>query len=223
VFKAITSELFEWYHDPELPEKLIEADENPRNRALVSLMANTFVHVYETIHIKPSDIDYEKEALSIINLREQIRIRCLICSEKLAKKYSFCPACGNKVTQALREENEQRYQRIIPIDCGTLDSIKRYLEWRRRYPYRGELLFPFTRQRAWQIVEKLGRRIGLKGLHPESLRQLLTVRWVNKGLDLKKLKYLLGYASMAAHPPSFSFEQLKSEYQKLWETEQDEP
>lgn len=218
----MTSELFGWYHDPELPEKLIEADENPRNRALASLMANTFVHVSEAIHIKPGDIDYKKEALSIINLRGHIRIRCP-CGEKLTQKYLFCPTCGNKVVQALRENTEQRFLRIVPVHRDTLNLVQEYLEWRRRYPYRGELLFPFTRQRAWQIVEKLGRRIGLKGLHPESLRQLLAAKWINKGLDVKMLRFLMGYAGMAAQPSNFSFEQIKAEYQKLWETGQDEP
>jgi site-specific recombinase XerD len=222
VFKAITSEHLDWYNDTELLEKLITAATTLRDEAFLGVLGKGGLHITEAVRLAVPDVGFERESLSILSLRRQTRIRCLTCSEKLAKKYSFCPACGNKVTQVLREENEQRYQRIIPIDCGTLDSIKRYLEWRRRFPYRGELLFPFTRQRAWQIVEKLGRRIGLKGLHPESLRQLLAVRWVKKGLDVKKLKYLLGYASMAAHPPSFSFEQLKLEYQKLWETGKDE-
>ena len=123
---------------------------------------------------------------------------------------------------ALREKTEQRRQRIIPIDRDTLGLREEYLKWRRRFPYRGELLFPFTLQRGWQLVEKLGRGMGLKGLHPESLRHLLAARWINKGHDVKKLKFLLGYANTAAHPPSFSFEQLKSEYDKLWEAKEDD-
>ncbi len=220
--KAITAEHLQWYYDPEMPEKLIEVDINPRNRAFFSILAKSFARVSEAIHIKPSDIDYEKEALSIINLREQIRIRCPNCGEKLAKKHRYCPSCGNEVSQALREKTQQRRQRVVPIDRDTLNLVEEYLEWRHRFPYRGELLFPFSRQRAWQLVEKLGRRIGLKGLHPESLRYLLAARWINKGLDVKKLRFLMGYASTATHTPSFSFEQLKSEYQKLWETGRDE-
>lgn len=208
----------EWYHDPELPEKLVAAATNPRDRAFISLLGKTFIRVSEEIQIKLSDIDYKKEALSIINRRKYVKTSCHNCGEKLAKKYRFCPACGNSVIQALGEKNEQLCQRIIPINGNSLGLIQEYLEWRHRFPYQGELLFPFSRQRAWQIIEKLGRRIGLKGLHPESLRHLLAARWVNKGLDVRKLRFLMGYANAAKHPPSFSFEQLKSEYQKLWKT-----
>jgi len=70
----------------------------------------------------------------------------------------------------MREKIEHRRQRIIPVDPDTLRSVEEYLHWRRKFSYRGPLVFPFTRQRGWQIVEKLGRRIGIKGLHPHSLR-----------------------------------------------------
>lgn len=216
--KAITAEHLEWYYDPELPEKLIRADKNPRNKAFISLLGKNFVRVTEAIQIKLSDIDYKKEALSITDRREYAKASCPDCGERLAKKYRFCPTCGNNVTLAIGEKFEQRRQRIIPIDRGTLGLVHDYLERLRLFPYQGDLLFPFSRQRAWQIVRKLGRRIGLKRLHPESLRHLLAARWVNKGLDVRKLRFLMGYANTATHSPSFSFEQIKSEYQKLWKT-----
>jgi site-specific recombinase XerD len=212
----------EWYHDLDLPEKLTEAARNPRERALASVLGKCFIRATEATRINLSDINYQKEALSIINLRERVRIGCSWCGERLAKRYRFCPTCGNKVAQTLQEKLEERRQRTIPIDRGTMDLIGRYLEWRRRFPYQGELLFPLSRQRIWQIIERLGRRIAFNGLHPESLRHLLAARWVNMGLDVKKLKFLMGYSSAVTHPPSFSFEQLKAEYEKLWEIRQDE-
>jgi len=85
-------------------------------------------------------------------------------------------------------------------------------------------VFPFTRQRGWQLVEKLGRRAGIKGLHPHSLRHLLATTWVGKGLDVKKLQVLLGHASIATTMEyvDSNFEQLRSEYEKLWESKGDE-
>jgi site-specific recombinase XerD len=219
VSKAITREHLKWYDDLELPDKLIAAAPTDREKAFLGVLGKGGLSITEAVVLSVPDVGFERESLSILGRREHTRIRCPNCDEKLAMKYRFCPVCGNKVGQALRENTEQRYQRIIPIDCGTLASIEQYLERRHRFPYQGELLFPFTRQRGWQIVEKLGRRIGLKGLHPESLRNLLAARWINKGLDVKKLRFLLGYTSAATHPPSFSFEQLKYEYQKLWENQ----
>jgi integrase len=148
VSKAITAEHLGWYYDPELPGKLVVAATNPRDRAFISLLGKSFIRVSEEIQIKLSDIDYKKEALSIINRREYVKISCPNCGERLAKKYRFCPNCGNNVIQALGEKNEQPYQRIIPINGNSLGLIQEYLEWRHRFPYQGELLFPFSRQRA---------------------------------------------------------------------------
>jgi len=222
VSKAITTEHLEWYSRPNLTDELIAAAVTPRNKALLGVLGKGGLRITEVVRIKVPDVDFVKESLSILGLKERTRIRCQYCGKKLAKKHLFCPACGNKVAEALWDKIERRTQRIVPIDRGTLDSIEQYLECRRQFSYRGELLFPLTRQRVWQIVEKLGRRIKLRGLHPESLRNLLAARWVNKGLDIEKLRFLMGYADTARHPPAFTFEQIKSEYRKLWETEPDE-
>jgi len=159
-----------------------------------------------------------------VHLKERLKLKCPNCGQILGKRHLFCPGCGNKVDQAIREKVEQRRQRMIPVDRYTLRLIDEYLQWRRQFPYRGPLLFPFTRQRGWQLVEKLGRRIGIKGLHPHSLRHLLATIWVSKGLDVKKLQVLLGHASIATTMEyvDSSFEQLRSEYDKLWEVEEDE-
>jgi integrase/recombinase XerD len=141
----------------------------------------------------------------------------------LGKRHLFCPGCGNKVDKAIREKVEQRRQRTIPIDRDTLRLLDEYLQWRRKFSYRGPLVFPFSRQRGWQIIEKLGRRAGIKGLHPHSLRHFLATTWVAKGLDVKKLQILLGHASISTTMEyvDSSFEQLRSQYDKLWETKED--
>jgi len=113
---------------------------------------------------------------------------------------------------------------MIPVDHNTLGLINEYLQWRRQFPYRGPLVFPFSRQRGWQLVEKLGRRVGIRGLHPHSLRHLLATTWVGKGLDVKKLQVLLGHASIATTMEyvNSNFEQLRRECEKLWEIKEDE-
>jgi len=205
-------------------EKLISVARNPRDRALVSLLARTGIRIGEAIQLNVSDVDFEKKTLTIVHLKERSKLKCPTCGATLGRRHLFCPSCGNKVEQAVREKVEQRRQRIIPVDSTTLALLRAYLEWRRRFPYRGSLVFPFTRQRGWQIVEKLGRRIGIRGLHPHSLRHLLATKWVSKGLDVKKLQLMLGHANISTTMEyvDFSFEQLKSEYEKLWETGKDE-
>ena len=212
------------YVEPGQIEKLISACSNPRDRAFIALLARTGVRISEAIKLKTSDIDSKRGTLTIVHLKERLKLKCPNCGEILGKRHLFCPGCGNKVDQAIREKIEQRRQRMIPVDGDTLRLIDEYLQWRREFPYRGPLVFPFTRQRGWQLIEKLGRRTGIRGLHPHSLRHLLATTWVGKGLNVKKLQVLLGHASIATTMEyvDSNFEQLRSEYEKLWESKEDE-
>ena len=205
-------------------DRLIDAATNPRDKAFVAVLAKAGIRISEAVQIKVSDIDFERAALTIVHLKERSKLKCPNCGEILGKRHLFCPGCGNKVDQAIREKVEQRQQRMIPVDHDTLRLLDEYLKWRRKFPYRGPLVFPFTRQRGWQLVEKLGHRIGMKGLHPHSLRHLLATTWVNKGLDIKKLQLMLGHASISTTMEyvDSSLEQLRAEYEKLWETGKDE-
>jgi integrase/recombinase XerD len=199
-------------------DKLIAATTNPRDRAFIALLSRSGVRISEAIQIKESDIDFTNGILNIIHLKERLKSKCPGCSAILGKRHIFCPGCGIKVDQAIREKVEQRRQRTIPIDNDTLVLIKKYLRWRRQFSYRGPLLFPFTRQRGWQLVQRIGRRAGISGLHPHSFRHFLATTWAAKGLDVKKLQVFLGHASIAttfAYVDT-NFEQLKSEYEKLW-------
>ena len=196
-------------------DRLIATANNPRDKALAAVLGRDGLRISEAIQLKENNIDFERGTLTIVHLKERMKLKCPNCGEILGKRHLFCPGCGNKIDQAIREKIEHHQQRMIPVDRDTLRLLDEYLKWRRQFPYSGPLVFPFTRQRGWQLVEKLGRRIGVKGLHPENLRHLLAARWINKGLDVKKLQFLMGFANTATHPPSFSFEQLQSEYQKL--------
>ena len=213
------------YLEPEQVQKrLIAAASNPRDKAFIALLARDGIRITEAIQLEEGDIDSKKGSLTIVHLKERLKLKCPNCGEILGKRHLFCPGCGNKVDQAIREKVEQRRQRMIPVDHDTLRLLEEYLKWRRKFPYRGPLVFPFTRQRGWQLVEKLGRGAGIKGLHPHSLRHLLATTWVGKGLDVKKLQVLLGHASIATTMEyvDSNFEQLRTEYEKLWEGTKDE-
>jgi len=205
-------------------EGLINACNNPRDKAFIALLARTGIRITECVELKVSDIDFKRGVLTILHLKEKSKLKCPHCGEGLGKRHVFCPACGNKVGQALREKIEQRRQRMIPVDRDTLQLLDEYLKWRRQFPYRGPLVFPFTRQRGWQLIEKLGRHAGIRGLHPHSLRHALATAWVGKGLDTKRLQLLLGHAriSTTMEYVDSNFEQLRSEYNKLWEIKEDE-
>ena len=209
------------FSDPEQVQKmLMKACANPREKAFISTLIKTGVRISEGVQLKEHDIDFKGRTLTIVHLKERIKLKCPHCKEMLGKRHLFCPGCGNKVDKAIREKVEQRRQRMIPIEIDALRFLGEYLKWRRQFPYRGLLVFPFTRQRGWQLVRKIGLRAGIEGLHPHSLRRLFATLWVNKGLDVKKLQVLLGHESIATTMEYIdtNFEQLRSEYEKLWES-----
>jgi len=212
------------YVEPGQIEKLISACSNPRDRAFIALLARTGIRISEAIKLKTSEIDFQRRVLTIVHLKERSKLKCPHCGEILGKRHLFCPSCGSKVDKALREKIEQRRQRMIPVDGDTLRRIDEYLQWRREFRYRGPLVFPFSRQRGWQLCEKLGRRVGIKGLHPHRFRHLLATTWASKGLDTKKLQLLMGHANISTtlEYVDSSLEQLRSEYEKLWESKEDE-
>jgi len=205
-------------------ERLIAAADNPRDKAFIALLARTGIRISEAIKVEISDIDRKRGTLTIVHLKERLKLKCPNCGELLGKRHLFCPGCGNKVAQAIRELVEKKRKRTIPVDRNTLRLLDEYLLLRRKFPYRGPLVFPFTRQRGWQLVERIGRRAGIAGLHPHSLRHLLATRWADMGLDVKKLQVLLGHESVATTMKyiNSNFEQLRSEYEKLWGREEDE-
>ena len=204
-------------------DRLIAVALNPRDKAYVSTLGKTGMRISELTKLKVTDIDFKGGTLTILHLKERVKFKCPDCGELLGKRHLFCPGCGNKVSQAVREQVEQHRQRVIPVDRETLRLLDEYLKWRHQFSYRGPLVFPFSRQRGWQLIEKLGRRAGIKGLHPHSLRHLLATTWVAKGLDTKKLQILLGHASIATTMEyvDTNFQQLESEYMKLWEDKED--
>ncbi len=204
-------------------DRLIVATSNPRDKAFVAVLAKAGIRISEAVQIKVSDIDFERAVLTIVHLKERSKLKCPNCGEILGKRHLFCPGCGNKVDQVIREKVEQRRQRMIPVDRDTLRLLDEYLRWRRKFSYRGPLIFPFTRQRGWQLVERIGRRAGIRGLHPHSFRRLLATTWVNKGLDVKKLQLMLCHANISTTMEyvDSNFEQLRAEYDKLWEMNSD--
>ena len=150
------------YPEPEQVDRLIAVATNPRDKAFTATLGKTGIRISEAIQLKVTDIDFKRGTLTIVHLKERVKLKCPNCGEILGKRHIFCPGCGNKVAQAIREKVEQRRHRMIPVDRDTLRLLDEYLKWRRKFPYRGPLVFPFTRQRGWQLIEKLGRRAGIK-------------------------------------------------------------
>ena len=191
------------YLAPEQVERLMAIATNPRDMLLIRIPWRTGIRVSELIGIKVSDIDFENRAIVIKRL-------------KLRK----------------RDGKAIERRRVIPIDQGTLDMVRQYLEWRKQFPYKGDLLFPISRQRVQQIVQKLGRRAGItevgdpavsqrRKLHPHHLRHSFAIHAIKKGMTVERLQKILGHQSPTTTSVylQFSLADLHEDYDRIWEDE----
>ncbi len=192
------------YLEPEQVERLIAAAANPRDRLLVRILWRTGIRVSELIGLKVADIDFESSAI-------------VIKVQKMRKKD------GKTVER----------RRVVPIDQGTLVMVKEYLEWRKQFPYKGDLLFPITRQRVDQVFWKLGRRAGIKEigdpaisqhrkLHPHHLRHSFAIHCIKRGMSIERLQKILGHQSPTTTSVylQYSLKDLHEDYDKVWEDEE---
>lgn len=194
------------YLEPEQVERLIEAAINPRDRLLIRILWRTGIRVSELTGLKVSDVDFESRAI-------------VIKVQKMRRK-------DGKATER---------RRIVPIDRDTLDRLKEYLRWRKQFPYKGDLLFPITRQRVDQIFWKLGRRAGIKEigdpavsqhrkLHPHHLRHSFAIHCIKRGMSIERLQKILGHQSPSTTSVylQYSLKDLHEDYDKVWENKEAE-
>jgi len=110
--------------------------------------------------------------------------------------------------------------------------VREYLEWRKQFPYKGDLLFPISRQRVGQIYWKLGRRAGIKEigdpaisqhrkLHPHHLRHSFAIHCIKRGMSIERLQKILGHQSPTTTSVylQYSMADLHEDYDRVWEDE----
>ncbi len=191
------------YLEPEQVERVISVAANPRDILLVCIPWRTGIRVSELIGIRVQDIDFANRAI-------------VIKVQKMRK----------------RDGKAVERRRAVPVDQGTLNMVKEYLDWRKQFPYKGDLLFPITRQRVDQIFWKLGRRAGIKEigdpavsqhrkLHPHHLRHSFAIHCVKRGMGIERLQKILGHQSPTTTSVylQYSVADLHEDYDKVWEDE----
>lgn len=98
-------------------------------------------------------------------------------------------------------------ERIVPVSGTALAALGSYLRtWRHLLVRSGrptDALFlnmrggRLSRQSVHAICERYGRIVGIRGLHPHTLRHSFATHLVEGGADLRVVQELLGHASIS--------------------------
>jgi len=207
-----------------------------RDRLLIRLLFHLGCRVSEALALKVEDIDCDRGTVTIQHLKSSIKLSCSYCGAKLGRTQTFCPGCGQKIKEAITQQQEHRRQRVLPVAEDTLEMLEQYI--RRGGPAlknSKRLIFGINRHRAWQIIRGCAEKADLpKLINPETgkvhnvsphrLRDAFAVHAVkldDSGDGLRLLQEHLGHQSFntTAKYRKVAGEEHREWYQRLWEKE----
>jgi len=224
------------YLEAEEVEHLEQAAEFLRDKLLIRLLARSGCRISEALALQITDIDFTQGTITIQHLKMRTKLACPQCGARLGKSHTFCPECGIGVKEAIAREQEHRRMRTLPLDSGTLQMLRDYIERGGPVLRDGKrLIFGINRHRAWQIVKECAERAGLPKLvnpetgrvhnvSPHRLRDAFAthaIRIDDSGDGLRLLQEHLGHVSFntTAKYRKVAGEELKDWYNRLWKKE----
>ena len=214
--------------------KLLEsAANNLRDRLLIRILFRLGCRVSEALALSVEDVDFSQGTITIQHLKIRLKLACPRCGTGLGKRHKFCPGCGQRIDQALIQQQECRRVRTLPVNKKSLEMLNQYIS-RSGPVYKDskKLIFGINRHRAWQIVRECAEKANLAplinpetgkmhGISPHRLRDAFAIHAMkldDSGDGLRLLQEHLGHASFntTAKYRKVAGEEHREWYQKLW-------
>jgi integrase/recombinase XerD len=150
------------YLEMEEAARFEEAATCLRDKIMFRIARVMGLRISEVLGIAVEDIDFEKEQIAIVHEKVRVKLSCPYCGARLAKNDKACSQCAKLVTEKVKEDQERRRLRTMPVDRETLAMIKEYIT-RGLATQREDrhYLFNITRVRAYQIFRELQQQFGL--------------------------------------------------------------
>ena len=226
------------YLEPDEVAIMEKAASNLRDKLLIRTLFHLGCRVTEALGLTVKDIDFSRSLLTIKHLKVRVKLSCSNCGTRLGAAHLFCPACGGRIEKSQAEEQQQRRQRVLPIDSESLNMLKEYIKRGGPVLRDGKkLIFGINRHRAWQIIKECAEKAGLPKLvnpetgrihnvSPHKLRDafaVMAVKHNDSGDGLRMLQEHLGHQSFntTAKYRKVSGKEHQDWYDRLWE--KDEP
>lgn len=147
------------------------------------------------------------DASDPLGLRDRAMLELLYASGLRVSEIAHLPRERVDLdARILRVTGKGGRERLVPFGKSAAAWLAKYIERvrpsldRRGAPalflsIRGSAM---TRQRFWQLIEKYGRRAGLRGrLTPHALRHSFATHLLEHGADLRALQMMLGHADIS--------------------------
>jgi len=224
------------YLEPDEVAIMEKAASNLRDKLLIRTLFHLGCRVTEALGLTVKDIDFSRSLLTIKHLKVRVKLSCSNCGTRLGAAHLFCPACGGRIEKSQAEEQQQRRQRVLPIDSESLNMLKEYIKRGGPVVKEGKtLIFGINRHRAWQIIKQCAEKAGLpKLVNPETGRvhnvgphklrdafAVMAVKHNDSGDGLRMLQEHLGHQSFntTAKYRKISGHEHRDWYDQLWKAD----
>jgi len=225
------------YLEPDEVAIMEKAASNLRDKLLIRTLFHLGCRVTEALGLTVKDIDFSRSLLTIKHLKVRVKLSCSNCGTRLGAAHLFCSACGGRIEKSQAEEQQQRRQRVLPIDSESLNMLKEYIKRGGPVLRDGKkLIFGINRHRAWQIIKQCAEKAGLpKLVNPETGRvhnvsphclrsafAVMAVKHNDSGDGLRMLQEHLGHQSFntTAKYRKVSGKEHQDWYDRLWEKDE---